>query len=86
VALGNTPLPQDPPIVQTYYVNKLIIRRRMRAIGLETAGDSLLAANSQAARDWADAVEIANDDATVLSIITAAGADPAVILRQGTDI
>lgn len=43
-------------------MSKLALRRALRARGLEVALDALLAADAQAARDWADAQTLRLDD------------------------
>lgn len=43
-------------------MSKLALRRALRARGLEGALDALLAADAQAARDWADAQTLRLDD------------------------
>jgi hypothetical protein len=43
-------------------LSKLAVRRWLRARGLESALDGLLAADAQAARDWADAQALRLDD------------------------
>lgn len=58
--------------VQTVFT-KLQIRRAMRALGIESTLDTILASDSTVAADWSDAQEIDLNDSVFRSAITAAG-------------
>ena len=58
--------------VQTVFT-KLQIRRAMRALGIESTLDTILASDSTVAADWSDAQEIDLNDSVFRNAITAAG-------------
>lgn len=53
----------------TYDISKLVIRRRLRAINLETTFDAVLAASPQILADWNDAQCINTGDPMLLIAI-----------------
>lgn len=76
-----------------YDLSKLVIRRRLRKAGLETAFDAALAASPQAAKDWTDAQVISTNDPLVKQMLPAmqqalglSDAQIASIIRPGDEV
>ncbi len=70
-----------PLVMGHRYVSKRTIRLRLRAAGLEAAADSALAADPAKLRDWQEAQDIDPEDADVIAMLTAIGADINEILK-----
>lgn len=55
----------DPKVAEADDLSKLVLRRRLRKVGLEEAFNAALEANPQAKADWADAQVISTSDPLV---------------------
>ena len=64
--------PQPPPPEQTVF-SKLAIRRAMRALGIETKLDAILAGSATFRADWTDAQEIDLADPVLAEALAAGG-------------
>ena len=66
---------------------KSTIRARLRAAGLETAADALLAAQSESVqKDWNDYIVVFSDNTTMQALLASIGADVSAILAPDPSV
>lgn len=74
------PLPPEPT---AWPVLKSTIRQRLRAVYLEEAADTVRASLPQSDQvEWAECLYVASDDARMIAMLTAIGANPGQILAR----
>jgi len=74
------------PAPRAFQVSKLLLRQNLRALGLETALNGLIASSPEASTDWNDAVTLDSDSPLVLGAIATLVGTSLLTQEQATDL